>query len=88
VQAVADGRGVPPSQVAIAWTMARSPRIHPMIGARRVEQVRDNLGALDVRLTPEECATLEAAAPFSPGFPTDFIESASSWVFGAAAVDV
>jgi aryl-alcohol dehydrogenase-like predicted oxidoreductase len=86
VQAVADGRGVPPSQVAIAWTMRRSPRIHPLVGARRVEQVRDNLGALDVHLTPEECATLEAAAPFSPGFPTDFIESASSWVFGAAAV--
>jgi aryl-alcohol dehydrogenase-like predicted oxidoreductase len=87
VQTVADARGVPPSQVAIAWTMTRSPRIHPMVGARRIEQVRDNLGALDLHLTPEECTTLEAAAPFNAGFPTDFIESASSWVFGAAATE-
>jgi len=85
VQTVADARGVTPSQVAIAWTMTRSPNIHPILGARRLEQVQDNLGALDVRLTAEECAQLAAAAPFSPGFPTDFIESASGWVFGAAA---
>jgi aryl-alcohol dehydrogenase-like predicted oxidoreductase len=86
VQEVADGLGATPSQVAIAWTMARSPSIHPILGARRVEQLLDNLGALDVRLSAEECARLEAPTGFTPGFPSDFIAQNSSWVFGAAAL--
>jgi aryl-alcohol dehydrogenase-like predicted oxidoreductase len=87
VQEVADGRGATPSQVAIAWTMARSSSIHPILGARRVEQLLDNLGALDVRLSAEECTRLEASTGFTLGFPGDFIAQTSSWVFGAASVD-
>jgi len=84
---VAEARGVAPSQVAIAWTMARSPSIHPILGARRADQLRDNLGALDVALSPEECARLEAASDFELGFPSDFIAQAGGWVFGAARVE-
>lgn len=87
VQEVADARGASPSQVAIAWAMARSSSIHPILGARRVDQLVDNLGALDIRLTAEECDRLEAATGFTPGFPSDFIAETSSWVFGAASVD-
>jgi aryl-alcohol dehydrogenase-like predicted oxidoreductase len=86
VREIADERGATPAQVAIAWTMTRSPAIHPIIGARRVDQLRDNLGALAVDLTPEDRARLESAAPFEPGFPTDFIAQTSGWVFGAAQV--
>ncbi|HEY3503409.1 MAG TPA: aldo/keto reductase [Actinocatenispora sp.] len=86
VHEVADERGATPAQVAIAWTMARSPAIRPIIGARRADQLRDNLGALDVRLSAEECARLEAATDFAPGFPTEFIAQTSPWVFGAALV--
>jgi aryl-alcohol dehydrogenase-like predicted oxidoreductase len=84
VQDVADKRGATPSQVAIAWTMARSPSIHPILGARRADQLRDNLGALDVTLSAEERARLEAATEFSLGFPGDFVAQTSPWVFGAA----
>jgi aryl-alcohol dehydrogenase-like predicted oxidoreductase len=87
VQEVADNRGATPSQVAIAWTMARSSSVHPILGARRVDQLRDNLGALDVELSTEECSRLEAATGFTLGFPHDFITQTSSWVFGAALVD-
>jgi aryl-alcohol dehydrogenase-like predicted oxidoreductase len=83
---VAEARGVTPAQVAIAWTMTRSPSIRPIVGARRAAQLHDNLGALDVRLSPEECARLEAASRFEMGFPNDFIAQASGWVFGAALV--
>ena len=86
VREIADERGVTPAQVAIAWTMTRSPAIHPIVGARRVDQLRDNLGALAVDLSPEECARLEAVAPFAAGFPTDVIAQTSSWVLGAAQV--
>jgi aryl-alcohol dehydrogenase-like predicted oxidoreductase len=87
VQDVADARGTTPSQVAIAWTMTRSSSIHPILGARHANQLRDNLGALDVQLSMQECSQLEAATGFETGFPNDFIAQASSWVFGAALVD-
>lgn len=87
VQKVAEDRGATPSQVAIAWTMARSSSVHPILGARHLDQLRDNLGALEVQLSPEECARLEEATDFTLGFPHDFIAQTSPWVFGAALVD-
>ena len=87
VRAVAADRGATAAQVAIAWTMARSPAVHPILGARRADQLSDNLGALDVRLSAEECARLEAPTRFEAGFPHDFIAQTTPWVFGAALVD-
>jgi aryl-alcohol dehydrogenase-like predicted oxidoreductase len=87
VRDVADELGASPAQVAIAWTRARSTSVLPILGARRVEQVRDNLGAIDVTLTPEQCARLESATDFTAGFPTDFIAETSPWVFGAALLE-
>ena len=86
VQSVADELGVTASQVAIAWTMARSPAIVPIIGARSLDQLTDNLGAVDVVLSPEQMTTLESATEFSRGFPHDFIDEIAPWVFGTALV--
>jgi aryl-alcohol dehydrogenase-like predicted oxidoreductase len=83
VQAVADEVGATPSQVAIAWTMHRSESIIPILGARSVEQIRDNLGAIDVQLSASQMADLEKATEFSLGFPHDFINDIAPWVFGA-----
>jgi aryl-alcohol dehydrogenase-like predicted oxidoreductase len=83
VQAVADEIGATPSQVAIAWTMHRSASVVPILGARSVEQIRDNLGATDVKLTAAQMAGLEKATEFSLGFPHDFINDIAPWVFGA-----
>ncbi len=84
VQSVADDLGASPSQVAIAWTRTRSPAIHPIIGARRLDQLLDNIGALDVDLPADAVAQLESAAAFDVGFPTSFIDETTPWVFGAA----
>jgi aryl-alcohol dehydrogenase-like predicted oxidoreductase len=84
VQAVADEIGASASQVAIAWTRVRSPAIHPIVGARHVDQLIDNLGAIELILPPDMMKRLEAAAPFDPGFPTTFIREITPWVFGAA----
>ncbi|HET9556620.1 MAG TPA: aldo/keto reductase [Actinomycetota bacterium] len=83
-QEVADQLGATPSQVAIAWTRARSRAVHPIIGARSAEQLADNLGALDLDLPSDAVRRLEAAVPFEVGFPTDFIGETSPEVFGAA----
>ena len=85
VQEVANEIGATASQVAIAWTTLRSKAVHPIIGARRLDQLIDNLGAVDCTLAPDLVARLEHATGFTPGFPTDFIAEVSPWVFGDAS---
>ncbi len=76
--------GVTPAQVAIAWTRARSRVVHPIMGPRTPEQLKDNLGALDVTLPEDAVRRLEAATEFTLGFPGDFIATVSPEVFGDA----
>ena len=82
VQEVADQLGITPSQVAIAWIRSRSRVIHPIIGARRLGQLVENLGALNVELPTELIARLDAATNFDMGFPANFITGISPWVYG------
>ncbi|GAA2163875.1 aldo/keto reductase [Actinomadura napierensis] len=87
VQDVAGELGATPSQVAIAWTMNRSRAIHPIVGARTADQLRDNLAAADLVLPPKAVTRLEEATGFTLGFPNDFIAQTSPWVFGSALID-
>ncbi|WP_329527739.1 aldo/keto reductase [Streptomyces sp. NBC_01462] len=84
VRTAADELGASPAQVAIAWTMARSPAVHPIVGARHVTQLVDNLGATELTLPAELVTTLDEVTGFRPGFPTDFIDETSTWVYGTA----
>jgi aryl-alcohol dehydrogenase-like predicted oxidoreductase len=86
VQDVARDLGATPAQVAIAWTKARSPAIHPIIGARRLDQLLDNLGAAGLELPAEALSRLDAATEPDLGFPASFIQETSPWVFGAATI--
>lgn len=78
------------SQVALAWTLANSAIVSPIIGARTLAQAQDNLGALDVALTPEHMARLNAASAPTPTFPGRFMARpmVRQLLFGGAAVDV
>jgi aryl-alcohol dehydrogenase-like predicted oxidoreductase len=60
---VAGDKGVTPSQLAIAWVLAKSPSIIPVMGARKRDQLKESLAALEVKLSAEEVAALEAAVP-------------------------
>jgi aryl-alcohol dehydrogenase-like predicted oxidoreductase len=84
VQDVADDLGVTPSHAAIAWTMARSSAVHPIVGARRRDQLVDNLGAVDCQLDSASLRRLEDASAISLGFPHDFIRETAGLVYGAA----
>jgi aryl-alcohol dehydrogenase-like predicted oxidoreductase len=86
VQDVADDLGATPAQVAIAWTRTRSPAVHPIIGARRLDQLLDNLGAAELELPADALSRLNAATELDLGFPATFIRETSPWVFGAAAL--
>jgi aryl-alcohol dehydrogenase-like predicted oxidoreductase len=60
---LAAGKGATTSQLAIAWVLAKSPGIVPLIGARTRTQLAESLGALEVRLTAAEVTRIEAALP-------------------------
>jgi len=59
---VADDKGVTRAQVALAWLLAQRPWIAPIPGTRRLERLQENLGAVDVKLTPGDLAAIGAAA--------------------------
>lgn len=59
LQRLAADKGLTASQLAIAWALAKGPRIIPLIGARKRSQLRDSLGALTIRLSAEEIHHLE-----------------------------
>ena len=65
LEQVAAAKGVTATQLAIAWVLARKQRIVAVSGARTRVQLAESLGALDVRLSPEDLATIEAAVPAS-----------------------
>ena len=64
VEEVAAARGVPMAQVAMAWVLAKPEVTAPIVGVTKLSQLGDAIAALDVTLTPEEVAAIEA--PYVP----------------------
>ena len=66
VREVADAKGVPPAQVALAWVYAQADRlgvpVAPIPGTKRIKWLEQNVAALDVALTPAELAQLDPLA--------------------------
>jgi aryl-alcohol dehydrogenase-like predicted oxidoreductase len=60
---VAGAKAVSVAQLAIAWVLTRGEDIVPVIGARRREQLREALGAIELTLSAGELAAIEAAVP-------------------------
>jgi aryl-alcohol dehydrogenase-like predicted oxidoreductase len=60
---IAAHRGITSVQLAIAWALAKSPSIIPVVGARTRTQLAESLGALQVKLTEDEIRAVEAAIP-------------------------
>ena len=75
VARLANEIGRSPAQVAINWVRQQPGNIIPILGARTVGQLQDNLGCLDFRLTGEQMASLAEVAGFKQGFPNGFLHS-------------
>jgi aryl-alcohol dehydrogenase-like predicted oxidoreductase len=71
VVAVARESGHSPAQAALAWLRQRSQPVIPIIGARKLAQVKDNLASIDVKLTSEQVGRLDAVSKIELGFPLD-----------------
>lgn len=75
VVGVAKAIGKTPSQVALAWIRAQGPDLIPIFGARTLAQIKDNLGCLQVSLSPEQLQALDKVSRIDLGFPHDFLAS-------------
>lgn len=62
VNGVADRKGATPAQVALAWLLAQKPWIVPIPGTTKLHRLEENLGALDLELTADELADIDAEA--------------------------
>jgi aryl-alcohol dehydrogenase-like predicted oxidoreductase len=60
---IAQEKQVTPSQLALAWVLAQGEDVVPIPGTKRVEYLVENVGALDVELTTDDLARIDAAAP-------------------------
>jgi aryl-alcohol dehydrogenase-like predicted oxidoreductase len=63
LEKIAQEHGVTTAQLAIAWVLSRGPDIIPLVGTKRRDRLAEALGALGLRLTPDDLAALEAAIP-------------------------
>ena len=75
VKEVADELGRTPAQVGLAWALQNPGVTAPVIGARTTEQLRENLGALEVDLSPSHLARLNDISAIDLGFPHAMLAS-------------
>jgi diketogulonate reductase-like aldo/keto reductase len=57
------------AQVALAWLRYRPVPVIPIIGARKLSQLKDNLASFDLTLTAEQVKALDDASQIEIGFP-------------------
>ncbi len=65
IEQIATEKGCTASQLALAWVLAQGQDIAPIPGTKRVKYLEENLGALDVELTPADLQRIDAAFPAS-----------------------
>lgn len=75
LRTVGEARSVSAARVALAWLRARGPDVFPIVGARTLAQLDDNLAAASLDLTPSELEALDAASAIPAPFPASMWEN-------------
>ncbi len=63
IEEIASAKGCTPSQLALAWVLAQGSDIVPIPGTKRSKYLDENLGAIEVRLTPKELSEIDMVLP-------------------------
>ncbi|NES08186.1 MAG: aldo/keto reductase, partial [Okeania sp. SIO2F4] len=73
VDKVAQQIGKSSSQVALSWLLNKG--VIPIIGARKISHIEDNLQCVDVKLSPEQIQQLDRVSQIELGFPHNFFKA-------------
>ncbi len=84
---VAREAGTTPARAALKWVVARPGVSSTIIGARTMEQLEDNLGALDVKLSAQQMNELNEISKPKLDFPHDFLERVQAFAYNGATID-
>jgi aryl-alcohol dehydrogenase-like predicted oxidoreductase len=63
IKRLAAEKGCTPAQLALAWVLAQGNDIVPIPGTKRRRYLEENVGALDVHLTPKDLTNIDATLP-------------------------
>jgi aryl-alcohol dehydrogenase-like predicted oxidoreductase len=81
IEAIAEEKGCTPAQLALAWLLAQGPDVIPIPGTKRIARLEENLGALEVHLTPAEIGRISAAIPIGAAAGTRYPEGGMRGVY-------
>ena len=81
VEAIAADKRCTVAQLCLAWLLAQGPDVLPIPGTKRIERLQENLGALDIRLTPEEVETIGQMVPVGAAAGTRYPEGGMKGVY-------
>jgi aryl-alcohol dehydrogenase-like predicted oxidoreductase len=87
VEGIAKEIGSTAARVSLAWLSGRPGVVSPIIGARTVAQLDDNLEALEVKLTPEQRKKLDTVSQPRLNFPAELIAFGGAFGFGGANIN-
>ncbi|MEU3186722.1 aldo/keto reductase [Streptomyces sp. NPDC006923] len=80
---IAEAHGCSPARIALAWLLARPAVTSVLVGAKRLDQLRDNVAAVDVVLTHEETRQLDEVSQLPPEYPGWMVETQGADRWGA-----
>jgi aryl-alcohol dehydrogenase-like predicted oxidoreductase len=66
---IAEAHGCTPARIALAWLLAKPAVTSVLVGAKRLDQLEDNLAAIDVTLSEDEIRQLDAVSELPPEYP-------------------
>jgi aryl-alcohol dehydrogenase-like predicted oxidoreductase len=76
IEEIAAAKGCTPSQLALAWVMAKGPDVVPIPGTKRRRYLEENAAAVDVALTADDMARIDEIAPQGVAAGTRYPEAA------------
>jgi len=87
LEKIAKVLGTTVPRVALSWVQNRPGVTSTIIGARTMQQLDDNVGALEVKLTPEHVAALDEASKPTLPFPTDMLSAVPAFAYGGTTIN-
>ena len=80
LEGIAEAHGITKAQLALAWVLAKGDDIVPIPGTRRIERLEENAKAVEVRLTADDVAQIEAAVPPEAVTGERYAAQGAAWV--------